>query len=395
VSSAAAASIPAAASATAPNPSLQPYKLFTIQDNVGSHQAWISAGTTAAIDAVNDSGGVNGHKVELTTCPTNNDPNVSAQCARQAVADKDVVAVVADSTSYTANVDPVLAAAGLPLIGGNPFSAGDFTSPIAFNANPGALGTPAEGLVVIQQLHGTKIGVPYVDVPAGAGIKPLTEAITGPLGGKVVGSVPIPLTATNVTTQVAAVAAAKPDGIIDALLTPQFVEVVKAYRQQGGTAPFVTGANEVSAQVIQSQLAGLNSNMYGIAWYNYTSPGYQQYLAEMKKYQPAALKDNPDLMTSAWQSIHMFAQAAEKTNAASSGAALTRSALLNTMNTWSDFNLGDMTPTIDFSKPQSALGGTFSRIVAPYYYPVQYKDGGWVSLNNWQALDLFTGKAAS
>jgi ABC-type branched-subunit amino acid transport system substrate-binding protein len=388
--SAVGADSPAAAGGSS-KPTLPPYKLVSIQDQAGTNADLVKAGATAAIDEINASGGVNGHPLELTYCDTHNDPNVAAQCARSAVADNSVLALTSNSTSYTSNIDPVLEKAGVPLIGGVPFSPGDFTSKIAFNANPGALGTPAEGIMIIKQLKGTKIGVPYVDVPAGAGIKPLMGAIAGPLGGAVVGNVPIPITAADVTSQAAAVAAAKPDGIVDALLTPQMVAFIKAYRQQGGTAPFVVGTNQLGARTIKKQLAGADNDIYAAAWFDYQSRGYKEYQADMAKHQPKADDPTNDLTAAAWMNVKMFAMAAEKTLKAAPSAPLTRRALLATMNGWTDFNLGEMTRPIDFSKPQAALGGSFSRISNPYYYPVQYKDGEYSSMNNNIPVNLFTG----
>jgi branched-chain amino acid transport system substrate-binding protein len=369
----------------------QPYKLVSIQDEAGSNAQLVKDGTTAAADAINAAGGIDGHQVELSFCSTTNDPNVAAQCARTAVADPSVLAITSNSTSYSANIDSVLVQAGLPLIGGIPFSQGDFTSKIAFNTSPGALGTPAEGIMIIKQLKGSKIGVPYVDVPAGAGIKPLMQAIAGPHGGTVVGNVPIPINAADVTTQAAAVQAANPDGIVDALLTPQMVSFIKAYRQQGGTTPFVVGTNELGSATIKQQLAGADQGLYAAGWFNYQSSGYKQYRADMAKYQPNALDPTNDLTADAWLNVEMFALAAEKTLKASPNTPLSRAGLLKTMNTWTDFNLGGMTPTLDFSKPQTALGGGFSRIVNPYYYPVQYKNGQFVSINNNTPVNLFAG----
>jgi ABC-type branched-subunit amino acid transport system substrate-binding protein len=369
----------------------QPYQLVSIQDEAGSNAQLVKDGTTAAIDAINAAGGIDGHQVELSFCSTTNDPNVAAQCARTAVADPSVLAITSNSTSYSANIDAVLVQAGLPLIGGIPFSQGDFTSKIAFNTSPGALGTPAEGIMIIKQLKGSKIGVPYVDVPAGAGIKPLMQAIAGPHGGTVVGNVPIPIDAADVTTQAAAVQAANPDGIVDALLTPQMVSFIKAYRQQGGTTPFVVGTNELGSATIKQQLAGADQGIYAAGWFNYQSSGYKQYRADVAKYQPNALDPTNDLTADAWLNVEMFAMAAEKTLKASPNTPLSRAGLLKTMNTWTDFNLGNMTPTLDFSKPQTALGGGFSRIVDPYYYPVQYKNGQFVSMNNETPVNLFAG----
>jgi ABC-type branched-subunit amino acid transport system substrate-binding protein len=369
----------------------QPYQLVSIQDEAGSNAQLVKDGTTAAIDAINAAGGIDGHQVDLSFCSTTNDPNVAAQCARTAVADPSVVAVTSNSTSYSANIDAVLVQAGLPLIGGIPFSQGDFTSKIAFNTSPGALGTPAEGIMIIKQLKGSKIGVPYVDVPAGAGIKPLMQAIAGPHGGTVVGNVPIPIDAADVTTQAAAVQAANPDGIVDALLTPQMVSFIKAYRQQGGTTPFVVGTNELGSATIKQQLAGADQGIYAAGWFNYQSSGYKQYRADVAKYQPNALDPTNDLTADAWLNVEMFAMAAGKTLKASPNTPLSRAGLLKTMNTWTDFNLGGMTPTLDFSKPQTALGGGFSRIVDPYYYPVQYENGQFVSMNNNTPVNLFAG----
>lgn len=383
-------SSPSSSGSASTTAKLAPYELETVQDPAGSNPQYVAAGTQAAISAINASGGVNGHPIMLTTCSTNNDPNTAAQCARNAVANPKVLAFTDDSTSFSAQIDSVLEAAGVPLIGGIPFSAGDFTSKIAFNSNPGALGTPAEAIMIIKQLGGKKIGAPYVDVPAGAGIKPLLQAIAGPLGGQVVGSVPIPITAGDVTPEAASVASAHPDGIVDALLTPQMVQFIKAYRQQGGTTPFVVGTNEISAQTAQSQLGGVNNKLYAAGWFDINSAGYKEYLSEMRKYQPKGLEDNTDLTAAAWLGIQMFALAAEKAHTASSKA-LTRAELLSTMNSWSDFNLAGMTPPIDFTKPETALGGSFSRIQDPFYYPVQYKNGSWASMNNWVAVNLFSG----
>jgi ABC-type branched-subunit amino acid transport system substrate-binding protein len=369
----------------------QSYKLVSIQDEAGNNAQLIKDGTTAAVDAINAGGGIDGHQVALSFCDTTNDPNVAAQCARTAVADPSVLAVTSNSTSYSANVDAVLVQAGLPLIGGIPFSPGDFTSKIAFNTSPGALGTPAEGIMIIKQLKGSKIGVPYVDVPAGAGIKPLMQAIAGPHGGTVVGNVPISINAADVTTQAAAVQAAKPDGIVDALLTPQMVSFIKAYRQQGGTTPFVVGTNELGSNTIKQQLAGADQDIYAAGWFNYQSSGYKRYRADMAKYQPSALDPTNDLTADAWLNVEMFAMAAAKTLKASPNTPLSRAGLLKTMNTWTDFNLGGMTPVLDFSKPQTALGGGFSRIVDPYYYPVHYENGQFVSIDNNKPVNLFVG----
>lgn len=369
------------------------FVLYSVQDDAGNNRAFITGGATAAVDSINAAGGVDGHPIKIVYCDTQNDPNVAAQCGRTAVANPSVVAMTSDSTSFNSNVDAVLERAGVPVVGGIPFSQGEFTSKVAFNTTPGALSTPAEGIIIVKQLHGKKIGVPYVGVPAGAGIKPLTQAIVGPIGGTVVGNIAIPINAADVTTQAAAEAAAKPDGILDALNAPQMIEFIKAYRQQGGTTPFVVGANELGAQAVAKQLAGFNQDIYAAGWFDYASSGYQKYMADMKKFQPNALDPTNDLTTAGWLNVELFAMASAKAIKSNSNGRLTRAGLLSTMNSYTNFNLGGITPTIDFAKTQTALGGNFSRIVNPYYYPWQFKNGKYVSLDGDKPLNLFKGGA--
>src|ERR1700722_20388842 len=44
----------------------QPYQLVSIQDEAGSNAQLVKDGTTAAIDAINAAGGIDGHQVELS-----------------------------------------------------------------------------------------------------------------------------------------------------------------------------------------------------------------------------------------------------------------------------------------------------------------------------------------
>jgi ABC-type branched-subunit amino acid transport system substrate-binding protein len=70
----------------------------------------------AHIAAINASGGINGRKIELSSCDTQGNPNQAANCARQAVANGDV-AVLAYFTNIAASFYPILEAAKIPIIG--------------------------------------------------------------------------------------------------------------------------------------------------------------------------------------------------------------------------------------------------------------------------------------
>ena len=120
---------PAAADTTAASvASGEPIKLMTIGpvDAPGFSLPSIPVGAEIAIKEINDAGGINGRQLELVTCNDKNDPNVAAQCAKQAT-DENVVAVVGGLSIFEANVLPGLQKAGIPWVG--------LTSSASFNAD--------------------------------------------------------------------------------------------------------------------------------------------------------------------------------------------------------------------------------------------------------------------
>ncbi|HEY6760390.1 MAG TPA: ABC transporter substrate-binding protein [Baekduia sp.] len=87
---------------------------------------------TAGIDAVNRKGGIKGSKIELETCDNGNDPNKSAQCAQQAVKNKDVALIGSYSLIGGSGFYSVLEPAKIPTIGNGPSDPKDWTSPMSF-----------------------------------------------------------------------------------------------------------------------------------------------------------------------------------------------------------------------------------------------------------------------
>jgi ABC-type branched-subunit amino acid transport system substrate-binding protein len=96
------------------------------------------AAMQAKVDAVNASGGIDGHQIDLTTCNDQLDPDQSAACARQAVSNGDV-AVVASYEPYTAQVLPILESANIPFFNGEAIDNGDANSAIEFPLTGGVI----------------------------------------------------------------------------------------------------------------------------------------------------------------------------------------------------------------------------------------------------------------
>src|ERR1700709_1011762 len=71
-----------------------PYKVFEIADSAATQYPEIKAAADAAITTINAAGGINGHPITIEVCDTNRDANQAATCARKAVSDTAVIAVV-------------------------------------------------------------------------------------------------------------------------------------------------------------------------------------------------------------------------------------------------------------------------------------------------------------
>jgi ABC-type branched-subunit amino acid transport system substrate-binding protein len=85
----------------------------------------------AAIKKINDAGGVNGHKLDLTICNDQASPTIAAQCARKAVSDK-YAAVIGSYSVQSTSFLPILEAAGIPYMGQDATNSLEGNSKVSF-----------------------------------------------------------------------------------------------------------------------------------------------------------------------------------------------------------------------------------------------------------------------
>ena len=76
----------------------------------------IEVGGRVAVDQINASGGINGHKIELIACNDKGDPNAAIACARRAIKEH-VVALVGGFSGFEPQIVPLLERAGIPWVG--------------------------------------------------------------------------------------------------------------------------------------------------------------------------------------------------------------------------------------------------------------------------------------
>jgi branched-chain amino acid transport system substrate-binding protein len=365
-----------------------PLKIATIADLTTEVGPDNLAGLKIGIDAINAAGGVSGHPIQLISCTDQGDPNVATTCARNAVSNSGVLAIVGTGTTYGTNVDPILAAAGMASVGNSTFTAADFTCTVCFNLSPGDLGSVGSALAAVKLLGAKRIGVPYIDVPAGATLAPLVNTLIKPFGAQTVGAVPVSPTAADVTPQAAAVGAAHPDAIIDGLTTELFSKFIHAYRSQGFDTPILPSGGVYDVQGVQTQLAGVNNNIYIVGEYNYQAPGYQQFLKDKQTYDSSYPSHNDEVLRG-YLAAKMFAYAAEH------ASSISRQGILSEMRSLTAYTTDGLLPPVNYSTPQTAFGGKAPSVYASWVWLYKYGNGQLTPVGSNQAIDVFTGEAVS
>lgn len=363
-----------------------PVKIVTLEDlgtQTGADQV---AGLKIGIAAVNAAGGINGRPIEQVSCTDNNDVNAATSCLRSALADSSVVALVGTGTTFGASIDPMLTAARMASVGDGLLTAPDFTCQVCFANTTGALTVLGQATIAVSVLHAKTIGVPYIGVAAGAGLPPLITSVVGPLGAKVVGAIGIPPTASDLTPQAGAEGAAKPDAVVDGLTTDLLVKFVHAYRSQGFSTPLVLTDGNFDNDEISSDLAGADNNLYLVSDFNHGVPAYQTFLSDKQKYDPG-YPYHTDEVLRAYAAVKEFAFAAARAKD------LTRSGILDAMNSLSSYDAGGLIePPLNYTKPQTEGGGHFPRAFQTHLYLYKFEGGKQVPMNNGRQIDVFTGK---
>jgi ABC-type branched-subunit amino acid transport system substrate-binding protein len=331
------------------------------------------------VAAINAAGGVSGHVLKITSCNTNRDPSTAESCARGAVANSNVVATVGSETIFGTNVMPVLQASGLPAIGDDMDTPADYKSPIAFGNTPGSLEVIGRA-ILLAQLGSKRLSVPYEAVAAGAAILPIISGGIKSTGAIVAGSPPVPLTAVDLSSQVAAIRGEHVDGIVPILATSQVTSLLTAMTQVGFTnVPFGAGAENENPINLAQQFPKVP--LVFASSFNYQSAGWQHFVSDMAKYgQGVPAWEGP---ASGWLAVQVFYWAATHSGA------VTRSDLLKTMQSATNVDTQGMTQPLNFTKKNTALRGSIPNMVNDQFYGYKVVNGNMVSVNNYQPYSLF------
>ncbi|MEV0589940.1 ABC transporter substrate-binding protein [Nonomuraea cavernae] len=325
-----------------------------------------AAAIEAAVSAVNDAGGIAGRKVELTVCNDQADPNVSAKCAQDAVA-QGAIAVIGGLSVGGSGMVPVLEQAGIPLLS-HPINPLEFTSA---NSWPIPGGTPVSfsgaAIGLVKTYGCKKVDAITQSLPSSIASADFADAGLKSLGMKLNAKIAVPTTNADYGAPVAQVVSNGADCVVIALPPG---EAGKAIAALGAGAPGVK-AGLAAASLTQALIDQVGKAAEGVLLsdsflpVNSEEPGMVAFRDAMKKYQPEAKPTSAGVVV--WSAVAAVKSAAESVQGPIDAKAVQQA--LGTLNAV-ETGVG---PALDLTTPLGIKD--FSRILNTNVVTYTVKDG--------------------
>ena len=356
-----------------------PIKLMVMFEGTGAVATpEVVEGATAAADAINAAGGVDGSPIVLENCDLKNDPNAATACGNQAVSDG-VVAVVGPVSANAGQYFPILEKAQIPVVGNVPAAAADFTSVDSFPLYGGIVSASAGLALELATLAGAKaVSLGRIDLAAASAIGIFANQALAPLGLKVINDVSIPVGAPDMSTYVASVLQGGTDGVLVGLSGQDATNFIIALKQSNPTIPISATTTDFTGVV--TALGDAANGIYVTGFFNNatTDPdGFAKYQAAM---EAAGFKELAEFRPNAYSAVQVVAQVLTGL------PDKTAPALFAKLPTVTGLKV-DLLPPLQFTTPAGAIPRVFN--VCGYFQ--QFDNGAFKTLST-GFIDMFTGK---
>jgi len=370
-----------------------PVLLYTIADTGTTlqNEPEVYGAAQAAALSINNSGGINGHPIKIENCNGQGQANTQAACARQIVA-AHATAVVGYQEVYGDNINPILQAANVPMVGSTPEEATDLTSPITFSYNSSIGDQCAAVAVQFAKMGFTKIGYLELNNPLAVALgnqvdkvlKQLKTPSGQPLKSYVVSA---PLTAADYTPYVAELQKDGVQGVILLTAASAGGATMTAASNAGYKMVFGSTAIDFTKQAVLGSLGSIADGFIGTSPLPDTSanlPGVAKFKTDMTAAAEAGIGNtgtaNEDAYSlNAWLSVYAVAEAAAPIK-----GDVTNTSLIQALNSAKGLTLQGLTPPWTPTKPGPAAEPRISNLGV---WASQYKSGAYQLLGS-SALDL-------
>ncbi len=360
-------------------PTGTPIHIITINslnDPIANQPEGVAA-AQAAVLAINKAGGINGHPLDLAVCNTSFNPNGAVACARQATTGNYVAVTGGWYIPGDALAVPIETAAKIANLGMTAVTPGDANAPYWFPIDGGVFtGFPAVGSMLKKYDPTVKNVVIAEDAdPNSAGAAALVAAGLKFSGMKLVGTVTIPDTATDLSSYAAKIQRLHPDAVALAGAPAQGVALLKVMGQLGLDVPVVGPAQDTPASGV-SAAGAIGTKALWFSYYlpqsDTANPGVTQFLSELAAAGNAGVANtSASMITSAsfqsWLAVHLFANVAKTIS-----GPVTRASFLAAMQRVKDMSMYGIEPP--YSAPPG-IDSQLARISADYVYTLKAVNG--------------------
>jgi branched-chain amino acid transport system substrate-binding protein len=266
------------------------------------------------VEHTNNTGGINGHPVELVTVDDGQNPAKGLAGAKKLIEDDEVVAIVGQMSLVSASWEKYVSDAGVPVVGGQTVDTPFLTNPGFFTSGTTLPILLFSELALAKEAGATKVGAFYcAETPICEQLLPIFKGLGGQLGLEIEGS-KISTTAPNYTAPCLAFKQKGVDALIVSVNSDVVPRVIDSCAQQGFTAQNVAS----SATTQKSWLT--NDNLDGTLIVgtnaNYTDqsiPGVKTFTDALSQYAPDIL-DSPQFswpLLFPWAGGELFKAAGE------------------------------------------------------------------------------------
>ncbi|HLL69391.1 MAG TPA: ABC transporter substrate-binding protein [Micromonosporaceae bacterium] len=335
-----------------------------------------ATGVKAAAEAINANGGIDGRMIKVDVCDSKGDPNSSAQCARTAVANKDIAVVGTFDPIGASTLLPVLEEAKIPYLGGLPTTPAEFTSPVSFQFDPGpVLSGPAMSKLWADSGCARVTAI----LPANPGSEQ-TAAEQKKLAAGMGVSVDIQLIQpgiADITPSLTTALAFKPDCFTYGGDGQTNVKYILGLKKLGFTGKIITSSGALTPQFLPPLGAASEGILVLGSALLPTSddPMVKQFRSELSDYldgdQKQVAMNLNEFAQVGWSSVQLLKQALAKSGEVSAKA------ILDTIPTMCDVNVGNVYPHVNFCEPV-ADSPVVPRLYNDQWQYYKVKDGQYV-----------------
>lgn len=284
----------------------------------------------AAVDSINEAGGVNGHPLKFDFCNTELTAAQELACARTLISDR-----------VTAVVDPIVVAdqsgaelklfeqAGIPYFGGQGASPEELENPDSYPLTSGAVGWFYGVAKVLKQAGATKVAIYTNNSPSGPfagglvsdGLKALKVTDVGTFTADLQADPTLASSAAKVVASGANGVAVLPENL------PLMIRALSQAGYKGKLAIIDVDAQSATLKALGSLASGILVSALTALPVDTSNPAVMRFRAAMQKYAPGAAIDGTAIQV--YAAVQLFAKVMATAGGTATGAAAFAAALSN------------------------------------------------------------------